>query len=51
MQLAMGDVVFLKHKNHIAGGAIVSRITCIHLFHGVEIEDGVYKWRCEYVKN
>ncbi len=51
MQFAMGDSIFLKHKNHIAGSAIVSGITCTHLFHGLGIEDGVYKWRCEYVKS
>lgn len=32
MQFAMGDVVFLKHKNHIVGSAIVSGITYMHTF-------------------
>jgi hypothetical protein len=41
MQFAMGDAIFLKHKNHIASSAIVLGIACTHLFHGVEIEDGV----------
>jgi hypothetical protein len=47
----MGDAVFIKHKNGIVGSAIVLGIACTHLLHGVEIEDGVYKWRCEYAKN
>jgi hypothetical protein len=51
MQFVMGDAIFFKHKNHIAGSAIILGITCTHLFHGLGIQDDVYKWRCEYVKN